>query len=491
MAYRQFWENLNRGQLDAGEYLRIGKGKKQVWINASYNPILNADGKVYKVVKFATDITSVKNMIQQIEKTAVALSTSSAELTTTSTGMSGLATRTSQESQAAAVAASQVASGVQIVATNMEEMVASIKEIARSAIESSQMAKNTAERAKQTNHTITKLGTSSQEIGNVIKVISSIAQQTNLLALNATIEAARAGEAGKGFAVVANEVKELAKQTAKATDEITNKIGAIQKDTRDAVDAIGGISEAVEKLNGIAGSILGDWTALLRQISGSHPAAIIVGQHLAGLNVLNHLPELRARSAVPIIMLLSHRAEIDRIVALELGADDCLVKPISGSELAARIRAHLRRAHGRRDHHPHPLRPAKPAPPLVMPPPPPAASQHAPPAATHPTPPAATHPTPPAMPPPAQAPEDGGWRLEVSHRLLHRPDGGIVRLTSTEFDFVALLSRTPGQPVAREELARALQGRDYQPNDRSLDSMVYQIRRKIGRRRGGERRRHD
>ena len=90
------------------------------------------------------------------------------------------------------------------------------------------------------------------------------------------------------------------------------------------------------------------------------------------------------------------------------------------------------------------------------------------------------------MPPPAQAPEDGGWRLEVSHRLLHRPDGGIVRLTSTEFDFVALLSRTPGQPVAREELARALQGRDYQPNDRSLDSMVYQIRRKIGRRRGGE-----
>jgi methyl-accepting chemotaxis protein len=137
----------------------------------------------------------------------------------------------------------------------MEEMVASIKEIARSTHESSQMAKTTLTRATETNATIAKLGTSSQEIGDVIKVISSIAQQTNLLALNATIEAARAGEAGRGFAVVANEVKELAKQTAKATNDITNKIGAIQSDTKLAVDAIGGISAAVEKLNGISGVI--------------------------------------------------------------------------------------------------------------------------------------------------------------------------------------------------------------------------------------------
>ena len=117
------------------------------------------------------------------------------------------------------------------------------------------MARTTLNRAQLTNQTIMALGTSSQEIGDVIKVISSIAQQTNLLALNATIEAARAGEAGKGFAVVANEVKELAKQTAKATNDITNKIGAIQKDTQSAVSAIGGISEAVEKLNSISSVI--------------------------------------------------------------------------------------------------------------------------------------------------------------------------------------------------------------------------------------------
>jgi methyl-accepting chemotaxis protein len=117
---------------------------------------------------------------------------------------------------------------------------------------------------------VIKLGTSSQEIGDVIKVISSIAQQTNLLALNATIEAARAGEAGKGFAVVANEVKELAKQTAKATNDITNKIGAIQGDTKNAVEAIGGISQAVEKLNGIAGVIAAaveEQTATTNEIS--------------------------------------------------------------------------------------------------------------------------------------------------------------------------------------------------------------------------------
>lgn len=271
--YRHFWDRLNRGEVDSGEYLRLGKGKKQVWINASYNPVFNADGKVYKVVKFATDITALKRMITSIEETAAALAGASAELTATSSELSNTATRTSQESQVAASAAQQVASGVQIVATNMEEMVASIKEIARSANESSHMAKNTVDRAKQTNVTITKLGVSSQEIGDVIKVISSIAQQTNLLALNATIEAARAGEAGKGFAVVANEVKELAKQTAKATNDITNKIGAIQKDTQDAVGAIGGISEAVEKLNGISGVIA---TAVEEQTATTNEVSRVV-----------------------------------------------------------------------------------------------------------------------------------------------------------------------------------------------------------------------
>jgi methyl-accepting chemotaxis protein len=141
------------------------------------------------------------------------------------------------------------------VASAAEQMQASIREIAKNANESARVAKHAVSVAQTTNETVKKLGESSQEIGNVIKVITSIAQQTNLLALNATIEAARAGEAGKGFAVVANEVKELAKQTAKATEEISQKIQAIQADTHGAVKAIEEIGAIINQINDIANSI--------------------------------------------------------------------------------------------------------------------------------------------------------------------------------------------------------------------------------------------
>jgi methyl-accepting chemotaxis protein len=253
--YAQFWPDLKAGRSKSGIFKRLTKSGKEMWLQAVYSPVTDETGRVAKVIKIATDVTEQQNMIASIQETATALSGASTELTATATEMSSTASRTHAESQSAATAAEEVAAGVQTVATNMEEMVASIKEIGRSTNESSQMAKMTLQKAQESNLTITKLGTSSQEIGNVIKVISSIAQQTNLLALNATIEAARAGEAGKGFAVVANEVKELAKQTAKATDDITNRIGAIQSDTKSAVEAISGISQAVEKLNGISGVI--------------------------------------------------------------------------------------------------------------------------------------------------------------------------------------------------------------------------------------------
>jgi methyl-accepting chemotaxis protein len=134
-------------------------------------------------------------------------------------------------------------------------MLASIKEISRSMNEATRVARGAVATANSTNQTISRLGESSLEIGKVIKVITSIAQQTNLLALNATIEAARAGEAGKGFAVVANEVKELAKETARATEEISRKIETIQNDTQNAVKAIGEVGAIIGQINDISNSI--------------------------------------------------------------------------------------------------------------------------------------------------------------------------------------------------------------------------------------------
>lgn len=270
IEYSQFWPDLKSGKSKEGIFKRVNRAGKEMWLQAVYSPVTDEMGRVYKVIKIATDVSDQQKMIVSIQETATTLASASAELTATATEMSGTADRTSRESQSAAAAAEEVSAGVQTVATNMEETVASIKEIGRSTSESASMAKTTLLKAQESNAIVTKLGISSQEIGDVIKVISSIAQQTNLLALNATIEAARAGEAGKGFAVVANEVKELAKQTAKATDDITNKIGAIQSDTKFAVDAIAGISQAVEKLNGLSGVIataVEEQTATTNEIS--------------------------------------------------------------------------------------------------------------------------------------------------------------------------------------------------------------------------------
>ena len=272
-AYQKFWSRLARGEFLSGEFRRCAKGKREVWIQASYNPILDTTGKPYKVVKFAQDITKqvkARLLAQQVATTT--LSGLSEEMSTLSQQMAASATETSSKVSEVSSSAATISANMETVASSTEEMSASVREIARNASEAARVANTAVVLASTTNVTVSKLGESSNEIGKVLRVITAIAQQTKLLALNATIEAARAGEAGKGFAVVANEVKELAKETAKATEDIGSKIDAIQGDTRSVVGAIGEISQIIDKINTIQTTIAGaveEQTATTNEMSRS------------------------------------------------------------------------------------------------------------------------------------------------------------------------------------------------------------------------------
>jgi methyl-accepting chemotaxis protein len=319
--YREFWNSLNKGKFQGGEFQRFKKNGEEVWIQATYNPIQDLTGEPFKVVKYASDIseqkklqveaaaaaerekeraeelqtkvdlllavvdaaaqgdltqqvtvtgddalgqmgnglqkllTDLRGSISAISENAQTLSTASSELAAVSNEMRSNADNTSNQANVVSSTSEQVSANVQTVAASVEEMNSSIREISRSATEAATIAGNAVKVAEDTNTTVSKLGISSAEIGKVVKVINSIAEQTNLLALNATIEAARAGEAGKGFAVVANEVKELAKETAKATEDISHRIEAIQSDTDGAVTAIGEITQIINQISDVSTTI--------------------------------------------------------------------------------------------------------------------------------------------------------------------------------------------------------------------------------------------
>lgn len=396
--YQRFWERLRQGENLPGEYRRIAKDGREVVINASYNPVTDDTGKVYKVIKFATDVTEmsrsrsdaarVSSMMEQapinimfadrdlkirylnaasirtlktierflplsperilgqsidifhrdpsrqrtlladprnlphkasiqvgdqnlellvsaildekqnyvgamvtwevvterlrmqqkidknaeeererakemaslldkINTNACTLSAAAEQLTAVSTQMASNAGATSTEAIAVSAAAEQVSKNVQTVATAVSEMNISIREIAKSAANSAAVASQAVLAAAAADSKISKLGASSNEIGDVVTVIKTIASQTNLLALNATIEAARAGDAGRGFAVVAHEVKVLSKETSRATEEISQKIRSIQNDTQGAVDAIREIGQVIKQINEISTTIAG------------------------------------------------------------------------------------------------------------------------------------------------------------------------------------------------------------------------------------------
>ncbi|NKE73077.1 methyl-accepting chemotaxis protein [Candidatus Manganitrophus noduliformans] len=221
---------------------------------------------------FNTFSEKFSGIISRVKDSTRSLAVSSEELSASSQQMGSNSEQTEKLASTVSSASEQTSRNVQAVATAAEEMTATLKEISQNVMKATQITSEAVQMAQGTNRTISKLGESSAEIGKVIKVITSIAEQTNLLALNAAIEAARAGEAGKGFAVVANEVKDLAKKTARATEEIGQKIGVIQTDTKEAVSAIGEITGIITQINEIATTIAGaieEQTATTNEIGRS------------------------------------------------------------------------------------------------------------------------------------------------------------------------------------------------------------------------------
>lgn len=294
--YRRFWESLNRGEFQAAQYKRLGKGGKEIWIEASYNPILDPNGKPFKVVKFATDLTKRKEENRRLAddfesgvKSLVQIVASSAsEMEATAQTLAAAAEETSNQSSTVAAAS--------------EELSLSVNEISSQVAHSTKIVDSAVTEGQKSEQLVNGLIEAAAKIGEVTSIISEIAAQTNLLALNATIEAARAGEAGKGFAVVASEVKSLASETAKATEEIESQIAGIQNVSGSTAQAIKEITKVIAQVSEISTSISGaveEQSAATQEVSsnitGVQRAAGETGE--SSSSVLSVAKELSMHSA--------------------------------------------------------------------------------------------------------------------------------------------------------------------------------------------------
>ena len=268
-AYREFWAALRDGTFQAGEFKRLAKGGREVWIQASYNPIFDMRGAPFKVVKYAADTTAQVQARRRAEQARQVIADNLVEVDRAITDADA-------QSVAAAAASEQTSSNVQAVAAGAEELNASVKEIAESMVKSKSESDGAYDRVVAADKSTQRLSAVAQSMGGIVELIQNIAGQINLLALNATIESARAGEAGRGFAVVANEVKNLAKQAADATQQISNEIDGMQGVTRDVVAGLESIRKSIESVREYVASTAGaieEQSAVAREMSSNMQTA--------------------------------------------------------------------------------------------------------------------------------------------------------------------------------------------------------------------------
>jgi methyl-accepting chemotaxis protein len=309
--YRLFWEKLGRGEFDAAQYKRIGKGGKEVWIQASYNPIMDASGKPFKVVKFASDITAMRTAVEQTRDVVTAAKNKDLTQRISMTGKTGelemlcggvndlldsistVMTEIRGASREVSNAAAEISTSTTDLSQRTEEQAASLEQTSASMEEMAATVKKNAENAQHANHltqgtqdvanrggavvaeavtAMAAIEDSSRKISDIISVIDEIARQTNLLALNAAVEAARAGEAGRGFAVVASEVRSLAQRSSQAAkdikDLITNSSGQVQDGVKLVNRAGTSLKEILDSIKQVADIVAEITNASAEQASG-------------------------------------------------------------------------------------------------------------------------------------------------------------------------------------------------------------------------------